>query len=167
MKLEIRAALSGDSYAIATLYNDIIKTTTAIYSEQPVSAAYMEAWRVRQEAKNQPVFVAYKEGCFAGYASYGQFREQPGFRHTVEHSVHVKKDARRQGVGRALMEALIEHAQGQNHHVMVGAVDAANADSLIFHARQGFKQGSVLPQVGQKGDEWLDVIFMYRRLKLL
>lgn len=163
-KLEIRGALAGDAYAIATLYNDILRSSDAIYSEQPVSPAYMDAWLLRQGAQNHPVLVAYIAGRFAGYAAYGVFRSQSGFRHTVEHSVHIVKNERGQGVGRQLMMALIARGAEQGHHMMVGAVDGNNADSLAFHDALGFERAATLPQVGRGGDKWLDVVFVYRRL---
>jgi GNAT superfamily N-acetyltransferase len=56
----------------------------------------------------------------------------------VEHSVHVNRRRRGGGVGAALMQALLPIAATQGKHVMIAAIDAANAGSIRFHERLGF-----------------------------
>ncbi len=79
-----------------------------------------------------------------GVAGFGWFRDvvqRPGYRFTVEHTVHVRQDHWRSGVGRALMGALIDEARTTGKHTMVAAVDAANDTSIRFHERLGFVAG--------------------------
>ena len=98
-----------------------------------------------------------------GYASFGPFRGSwPGYRHTVEHSVHVRQDQRGRGLGTALIQALFPLAQAQGVHVMVGAIDASNTGSLRLHARLGFVQTGLMPQVGRKFGRWLDLALVQR-----
>ena len=72
--------------------------------------------------------------------------------------------ARGSGVGKALIEALIERALSAGMHVMVGAIDGANYASIRFHERLGFSTVAVMPQVGRKFDQWLDLVLMQRIL---
>lgn len=78
----------------------------------------------------------------------------------MEHSVYVDSDNRVAGVGRMLMNALIDYARGRGVHVMVGALDGDNAASIAFHSRLGFVEVARMPQVGRKFGRWLDLVFV-------
>ena len=99
-------------------------------------------------------------GEVLGYATYGPWRAFDGYRHTVEHSVYVRGNQRGKGLGRTLMEALLERAAAQGIHVMVAGIEAGNTGSLILHEKLGFEQVGHLPQVGTKFGKWLDLTFL-------
>ncbi len=88
----------------------------------------------------------------------------PGYRFSVEHSVHVAAGHRGGGVGRALVEALFPIAASLGKHVMLAGVDGENAASIRFHERLGFEQAGRLRQVGFKFDRYLDLVFLQRFL---
>jgi phosphinothricin acetyltransferase len=111
------------------------------------------------------VLVAVAGSEVLGFASFGEWRGAwPGYRYTVEHSVHVRGDVRGRGVGRALLEALFPAALALGKHVMIGGIDAANDASIRFHARLGFERVACFREVGHKFGRWLDLIFMQRFL---
>jgi L-amino acid N-acyltransferase YncA len=99
-----------------------------------------------------------------GFAAFGGFRPWPGYRFTVEHSVHVRADRRGQGVGAALMTPLIERAAALGMHVMIAGIDADNERSIRFHERLGFTRVAHLREVGFKFGRWLDLVLMQRVL---
>jgi phosphinothricin acetyltransferase len=160
--VQILDATESDLEGILTIYNDVIATSTAIYSHLPVALG-RQWWRARV-AQGYPVLVARADGGVAGFASFGDFRAWPGYRFTVEHSVHVRADVRGRGVGTALLTALFPRAAALNKHVMIGGVDAANSASIRFHERLGFEKAGQLREVGYKFDRWLDLVFLQRRI---
>lgn len=163
--MRIRPATQADLPGVLVIYNHVIETSTAVYMDEPVPLADRTAWLAAREAKGFPVLVAADAGEVLGFASYGEWRGAfPGYRHSVEHSVHVRDGLRGTGVGRALMEALIPIAERQGMHVMLGAVDAANEGSLRFHERLGFTRVAHFREVGRKFDRWLDLVFVQRVL---
>jgi len=87
-----------------------------------------------------------------------------GYQYTVEHSVYVAADQRRQGIGRLLMQALIESARVLGKHTIIGDVDASNEASFQMHIALGFEQVAHFKQVGYKFDRWLDIVFMQMML---
>ena len=160
----IRAARRSDLPAICAIYNDVIATSTAIFSDSPVTLANRWEWFNERLRKGYPLLVAEDDGGVLGLATFGDFRSFPGYRHTVEHSVHVRADARGRGVGMALVEALFAPALRLGKHVMVGAIDADNAASIRFHQRLGFIEVGRMPEVGRKGGRWLNLVFMQKML---
>ena len=162
--LEIRDAIEADFPGLVAIYNEVIASSTAIYASEPVTLGNrLEWWRTRV-AQGYPVLVAADASGVTGFASFGDFRTWPGYRFTVEHSVHVRADCRGQGVGTQLLTALLPRAAACNKHIMIGGVDAANSASIRFHERQGFTQVGHLREVGYKFDRWLDLVFLQRRV---
>lgn len=157
----IREAGPADAGAIAAIYNDAVAHTTAIWNENLVDAANRTTWMAERQRLGYPVLVAVaEEGAVVGYASFGDWRAFDGYRHTVEHSVYVRTDQRRGGIGRALMVALIERARGLGKHVMVAGIEAGNAASIRLHEQLGFTRVGLMPQVGMKFGRWLDLAFL-------
>src|ERR1051326_1718361 len=157
----IRAAREDDLPGILAIYNDVIATSTAVYTSEPATLGERRAWFAARSAHGFPVLIAADRDDILGFSSFGAW---PGYRYTVEHSVHVRADVRGRGVGRALVEALFPAALTMGKHVMIGGVDAANDASIRFHARLGFEHVACFREVGHKFGRWLDLIFMQRFL---
>ena len=148
------------SDAILAILNDAIANSTALYDYKPRSPETMQAWWEAKQRGNFPVIgVEDDAGALLGFASYGPFRAWPAYKYTVEHSVYVDARTRGQGVGRALLGAIVLAAEKQDYHVMVGGIDAANAISIKLHESLGFKACGVVRQAGFKFGRWLDLAF--------
>lgn len=165
MQQSIRDAGAADLDAILAIYNDAVQHTTAIWNNTLVDRASRAAWLAARTAAGYPVLVAVDAGdAVLGYASFGDWRAFDGYRHTVEHSVYVRHDARGRGTGHALLAALTERARALGKHVMVAAIDADNHASLALHRRLGFSETGRMAQVGCKFGRWLDLVWMQLRL---
>ena len=146
--------------AILDILNEAIVHSTALYDYQPRPLASMRAWFDAKAAGGFPVIGAVDDaGTLLGFASYGVWRAFPAYKYTVEHSVYVHQDARGRGLAPLLMGALIDAARAQGKHVLVGAIDAANAPSIALHRRLGFSHAGTVRQAGFKFGQWLDVAF--------
>jgi phosphinothricin acetyltransferase len=156
-------ARENDVEAILAIYNEVIANSTAVYSDLPVTLDDRLAWFRSRQALGYPILVA-RDSEVVGYASFGDFRSWPGYRFTVEHSVHVRADRRGRGIGSELVQALIPRAVALGKHVIVGGIDADNAASIRMHERLGFERTAHLKQVGWKFERWLDLVFMQRTL---
>ena len=129
--------------------------------------ATRQAWLHNQHVAGHPVLVAEAEGGVIGFASYGEFRNAtkwPGYRFTVEHTIHIDGTHQGAGVGGALLEALVERATAAGLHVMIGAIDGENDGSIRFHERHGFVQVARVHEVGFKFGRWLDLVLVQRTL---
>jgi L-amino acid N-acyltransferase len=164
-KITVRDATSADMAAVVGLYNALIDTTTVAWTETRQTLRQRQTWFRRQQRAGYPVLVAEIDDTVIGFTAYESFRgagKWPGYRHTVEHTIHVGQAHWGSGVGRVLLTALIDRAQSVNIHVMVGAIDADNAASIDFHERLGFEVVARMPQVGFKFGRWLDLVLMQR-----
>lgn len=163
----IRDAADADMRAIRDLYNALIPTTTVAWTEAPQTLRERQAWFRRQQQNGYPVLVADVRREVVGFAAYDSFRgsgKWPGYRHTVEHTIHVRQDCWGRGIGNQLLESLMQRARLSGVHVMVAAVDGANHGSIAFHERLGFEVVARMPEVGRKFDRWLELVLLQRIL---
>jgi L-amino acid N-acyltransferase YncA len=156
----LRDATEADLPIILEIYNDAVANTTAIWNEVLVDLQNRKEWFAARKAKGFPVLVAELDGKVAGYASYGDWRAFDGYRHTVEHSVYVHRDARGGGIGRMLMQELIARAASNGVHVMIAAIESENAASIRLHETLGFRIAGKFSEVGTKFGRWLDLTCM-------
>lgn len=161
--MEIRAAEPFDLPALTAIQNALIGSTTYEWTEAPYTQRGRQAWLDDHRAAGDPVLVAVDAGEVVGFAAYGDFRDTsrwPGYRFTVEHTIHVAEGRQGAGVGRALLLALIDHGRRAGKRVMVAAIDASNTGSIAFHARFGFVEVARMPGVGEKWGRRLDLVLM-------
>ncbi len=156
----IRCEPEKHSDQILSIFNEAIVNSTALYDYKPRTAEMMQAWFEAKAKGNFPVIgVPGTGGELMGFASFGTFRAWPAYKYSVEHSVYVDVRFRGRGVGRRLLEAVIEAAREQDYHVLIGGIDATNKASLALHERLGFTHCGTIRQAGFKFGRWLDLEF--------
>lgn len=145
--------------AILEIFNHAILHSTALYDYQMRTLSFMQQWFDAKKIGHFPVLGLEEDGRLLAFASYGHFRPQPAYKYSVEHSIYVHSDARGQGLGKRLLQALIQTAEAQNYHLMIGGIDAQNAASIALHAQLGFVHAGTIQQAGFKFGQWLDLAF--------
>jgi L-amino acid N-acyltransferase YncA len=158
----ISAAARGHLPEIRDIYNEVIRNSTAVFSDVEVTLENREAWFEAKCAAGFPVLAAADASGVVGFGTLGEFRTWPGYRYSVEHSLHVRADRRGRGVGRALVLALLEEAARMQKHVMIAGIDAQNVTSIALHEKLGFQASGELKEVAFKFGRWLDLKFMQR-----
>jgi len=158
--IHIRPVADADFDSILAIYNNAIETLTAVFEYQPYSLEKLREWISSKTDAGCPVLVAEVEERLAGFATYGTFRARPAYKYSVEHSVYVAEHARRRGVARVLMQALVADARQRGFHTMIGGVVADNVPSLRFHESLGFVEVGHFREVGYKFGRWLDLKFV-------
>ena len=154
-----------DLIAIQTLLNNVIATSTALYDYHPRPSTQVQQWMQDKQALNLPLRVAHdRHGQFLGFATYGAFRPHPAYKYTAEHSVYVCEHARGQGVGKMLLQDIIDCAIARDIHLLIGAIDAGNQTSIALHEKLGFERAGIIGQAGFKFGQWLDLALFQKRL---
>jgi phosphinothricin acetyltransferase len=160
----ISPATRRDLPEILKIYNEVIRNSTAVYTEVEFTAERGQAWFEAKLASGFPMLAARDASGVTGFGSFADFRAWPCYRHSVEHSVHVRSDRRGQGIGRSLVMELMSRAAAMGKHVMIAGVDADNAASIKLHESLGFIKVGHFHEVGFKFGRWLDLVFLQCRL---
>ena len=164
MKL-ITCEVARHADQIRAIFNDAILHSTALYDYKPRSEEMIVTWFETKAEGSYPILGAEdEEGSLMGFASYGPFRAFPAYKYTVEHSVYVDARFRGRGVGRFLLEHIVDAARAQDYHMLVGAIDATNHASIALHEKLGFSPCGIIRQAGFKFGRWLDLAFYQRVL---
>ena len=163
--LRLRPAVEADVPTIAAIYADAVVSGCASFEIEPPDVAEMLRRHAAVTAAGFPWFVAERDGTILGYGYYSYYRTRPAYRFTVENSIYVAASTRRDGVGRALLLALVDHAEATGFRQMIAVIgDGDNAASIGLHAACGFTPAGVLHAVGWKHGRWLDSVLMQRAL---
>lgn len=178
--IRVRAATAADAEGVRTIYNHEVENTTATMDLVTRSLADQVEWLATRSgaftalvavrpasAGADPRFVVAHEGNseeILGFASLSPYKERAAYRPTVEDSVYVRRDLARHGVGRILLEELIDRARSSGFHSMMARIEASGAASRGLHAACGFREVGIEREVGRKFNRWLDVVLMQKML---
>ncbi|MBU4434349.1 MAG: GNAT family N-acetyltransferase [Alphaproteobacteria bacterium] len=165
MTLTVRPSTDADLPAITAIYGWNVLNGLGTFEEDPPGPDEMARRRAAILDRGLPYLVADRDGVVLGYAYAGPFRLRAAYRYTVEDSVYVAPDAAGQGVGKALLTALIAACEALGLRQMVAVIgDSDNAASTRLHAALGFAKQGVFPDMGFKFGRWVDLVWMQRPL---
>lgn len=160
--ITLRPAVETDIAAITEIYADAVLRGTASYEVEPPKADEMTR-RFRSLAERGfPYLVAEVGGAVAGYAYVGPFRERPAYRYVVENSVYVAPRAKGMGVGRRLLDRLIDETAARGYRQMIAVIGDGGDDnaSVRLHKATGFTHAGTIGGSGFKHGRWLDTMIM-------
>ena len=159
MTIEIHPCDPSHAPEIREILNDAIATSTAVWDYEPRPPESMDAWFGRKTENDAPVLGAFDEsGTLLGFASYERFRARwAAYKYTVENFVYIHSGHRRAGLGKKLLQALIDRAKEQQLHCMVAVIAGDNSASKMLHHSLGFREAGVLKEAGYKFDRWVDM----------
>ncbi len=161
----LRDAAEADLVAVQTIYAHHVRHGLASFEEAPPSVEELIARRAAVVAMGLPYLVAEREGVIVGYSYATAYRARAAYRFTVEESVYVAEGFGGQGIGTALLRALITRCEAGLWRQMVAVIgDSANTPSIALHRRMGFRPVGRLCSVGFKFGRWVDSVMMQRAL---
>lgn len=152
----IRQAGPGDAAAIAAIYNEAIRTTTATFDTEEKSPEDRLRW-LEDHDERHPVLIAERDGEACGFASLTKWSDRPAYHRTVESSFYVAERFRGQGVGRALKQKLVDEARRLGYHTLLARVAEGSEASMHLNKSFGFQYVGTMKEVGFKFGRWLDV----------
>lgn len=158
--MNVRRARREDCAAILEIYNDAVVKTTATYDYEPRTLEHRQEWFDEHERCGFPMWVAEENGAVIGWSALGSYHDRAGYRFTLQNAVYVAESARGRGVGKALMQPLVDWVRAMQFRAVIAVIDADNAASIALHAKFGFVEVGRFPKVGFKFGRWLDVAYM-------
>lgn len=153
----IRQAKEHDLFGILRIMNNEIKNGVAIFDLEEKTEEEISEW-YNQLTETYPILVAEENGELAGYACLGPFNKKKAYQQTAELSVYVNDTYQGLGIGKALMETILNQAVTYNFHSVMSLITVGNGGSVYLHEKFGFKKVGVMTEVGYKFNEWHDVI---------
>jgi len=166
MTLAVRPARTDDIPAITRIYAHAVEHGTASFELTPPDQTEMARRMNDLVGRGFPYIAAELDGALSGYACGGPYRARPAYRLTVEDSVYIAPDIQRRGVGRTLLNALIEATATGGFRQMIAVIgdSTKQAASIGLHEAAGFRHVGILQDVGFKHGRWLDSVLMQRAL---
>ena len=146
------------------IYNPVVETSTATFDLVPRTLDQQVAWLSDRSGARIVLVAETDEATVAGYAALSPYRERAAYSTTVEDSVYVHADHQGRGVGRLLLDALVDTARAHGFHAVMARIVADHEASIALHSRCGFELVGVEREVGRKFGRWHDVTVMERLL---
>jgi phosphinothricin acetyltransferase len=164
--MEVCPAIPEDLADCQAIYAHHVLHGTGSFEEIPPSLEEITARYQAVTGAGCAWLVAKDASGVLGFGYYTQFRNRSAYRFCAEDSVYVRETVRGQGVGKALVIALLAHATAAGFTQMLAVIgDSENTGSIGVHASLGFIHAGTIRKVGYKFDRWLDVVTMQKGLE--
>ena len=159
----IRDAEPADADAIAVIYNQGIEDRLATLETETRSAEERRRWLAARGPRH-PVIVGQVDGRVVGWGSLNSFNPRPAYDHVADFSVYVERAWRGKGVGRALLDVLVERARSLGYHKLVLAAFPFNEAGRRLYRNTGFREVGVYKEQGRVDGRWVDIVVMEKLL---
>lgn len=146
----IRKAEEKDIPVLMDIYNDAILHTTATFDTEIKDYANRLEW-FREHTGRYIIYVYEEEGCVMGYASLSRYRDRRAFDPAVEISIYIHEKYRGRGIGRSLMEQVLDYAKNcREIGTIISLITSENDVSIHLHERFGFSYCGQIRNAGVK-----------------
>jgi len=162
-RITVRPAVERDAAAICTIYNQGIEDRIATLETELRTPDERRQW-LAARGRRHPVVVAAADGGVVGWGSLNPFNPREAYQYVADFSVYVERAWRGKGVGRRLLEHLIELARTIGYHKMVLSAFPFNPGGMALYERLGFRRVGTYEQQGLLDNEWVDTIIMEKLL---
>ena len=165
MEIKIRPYQASDAETIVAILNYYILNSTALYDYELRTFEQQQAIFDEKLKKGFPVIVATIDNRIVGFGYYSEFRFREAYKFTVEHSVYVMPNEHGKGIGKLLIQNLIDLAKKQKLHTMIAVIDSENNSSIDFHKQFKFETVGTIKESGFKFERWLHSVIMQLMLE--
>lgn len=159
-----RLATFADLPAIVAIYNSTVASRQVTADTEPVSVESRHAWFHEHTPDKRPMWVVEKNGLIIGWLSYSNFHSRPAYVGTAELSIYLHESARRQGLGRYLLEQAIAFAPQIQVRTLVALIFGHNEPSLKLFAQFGFETWANMPRVAELDGVERDLVILGKRI---
>jgi L-amino acid N-acyltransferase YncA len=161
--MRVRLARPTDAEPMRAIYNAEVTGSTATFDLVPRTPEEQLVW-LGDHRGPYPAVVAVDGDDVLGFGSLSEYKNRPSYATTVEDSVYVGALHRGKGVGRALLEEIVQLATQHGFHSVIARIGGNNQASIALHEACGFTVVGVEREVGRKFNRWLDVSVLQRLL---
>ena len=159
----IRTATLDDVSSINKIYNYEVTNTTVTFDTQPRDESAGIKWFLAHNDSNHPIFVYVIDDKVVGYCSLSPYRFLDAYAQTVEISLYVHKEYRKQGIGKDLCRYVLDYAKNRDDiHNIIAVITSDNEKSINLFKSFGFEDGGTIPQTGRKFGKKLSITNLYK-----
>ena len=152
----IRKVGLKDAEAIADIYNGYVRESVITFDTEPLPEEEMRS-RIAEISAVYPYFVYEENGEIVGYCYAHSWKAREAYKYTLETTVYLAPGYEGRGIGKRLMQRLIEECRKRGFHVLIACITEGNEASVALHEKFGFKRVSHFEKVGLKFGKRLDV----------
>lgn len=163
-EIKIRPSEEKDVPQIQQIYSHHVLTGTASFEITPPDLTEMLSRRATVVAKGLPYLVAVIGDEVLGYAYATVYRPRPAYRFTVEDSVYIREGLHGKGIGKSLLQAVINHCTECGYRQMLAVIGDSSPPSVALHRSLGFELAGTFKAFGFKFGAWRDTAMMQRQL---
>src|ERR1700738_1419444 len=120
--MHTRLATAADAPAIRTIYNREVVGTTVTFDMVARTSEDQLRWLANHSGAHPAIVAVDTRGAVTGFGSLSPYRSRPAYRTTVEDSVYVDEGYRAQGVGRILLNDLVQLAGRHGFHAVMARI---------------------------------------------
>jgi L-amino acid N-acyltransferase YncA len=159
-----RLATTGDLPAIVDIYNSLIASGLVSAENELNNVDSRRAWFDEHQPETRPLWVVDQGEEIFGWLSFSNFHGLPAYSGTAELSIYLHEKARRQGLGRYLLEQAIAHAAQIKVHTLVASIFGHDTASMNLFASFNFEIWANMPRVAMLGGIERDLIIFGKRV---
>jgi phosphinothricin acetyltransferase len=164
---EIRDARAEDLPDIREIYNHYVRNSVVTFDEDEMT---LKEWRSKFAylvKLDMPFIVAESpSGQVLGYALVTPWKQKKAYRYTVENSIYLGPASTGKGLGRALLDELLQRSTAAGIKEVIAVIADSGADaSIALHERFGFEEVGRMGKVGFKFNRWLGTVLLQKSLK--
>ena len=153
--------LSTDYLSVGRIFTQGIQTGNATYD---VAATDWADWDVNHLNHSRWVLKSKMEGSVLGWAALSLVSSRPVFSGVAELSIYVDTDFLGQGIGNALMEAVIASSEENGIWMVQSGIFPENQASIAMHEKFGFRLVGKRERIGKMANGiWRDIVLLERR----
>jgi phosphinothricin acetyltransferase len=106
-------------------------------------------------------------GEIVGFGALAPVSNRRCYAGVAEDTVYVAREARRLGIGRTLLEALIEGAEEAGIWTIQASIFPENRASVALHERCGFRIVGTRERIAKRDGIWRDTLLLERRSEVV
>lgn len=149
---------------IVDIYNSTVPSRMVTADTEPVSIDDRLDWFNEHNSSKRPLWVVEYEDKICGWVSLQSFYGRPAYNATVEISIYLHEDFRGKGLGKKILNKVIEECPKFEIDTLLGFIFGHNEPSIRLFSSFGFEKWAHLPEVAKLDGMKRDLVILGKRI---
>jgi phosphinothricin acetyltransferase len=162
--LTIRFAKIDDLPEITAIYNSTVASRVVTADTEPVTVESRIPWFNAHSDDRRPLWVVFENNKMIAWMSVQSFYGRPAYNGTVELSIYLHEDSRGKGLGKKLMQYIIDQCPNYQIKTLLGFIFGHNEPSLKLFYSFGFTIWGNFPRIAVLDEIERDLLILGKRI---